>query len=155
MPSQNVTDRFVLRLAILYEFYRAEYASESDHASIAMSAVNKMGAPGPERKAAMKYLLQSRLVEGVIIPHGTTESINISGINNIGTDFVEKSICEATFQSVRDRLEEGEDLDGCAGKRRVFERIIPGIIGGRSGYEGLLAELCGIACRLIPSFTGP
>ena len=154
MPSSDITNRCMLRLAILYEFYKAEHASEPNHANIAKSAIDKMDAPWHEKAAAMRYLVDSKRVEGDTVYHGPSPYTFISRINRNGIDFVEKSLCVATFESVRGDLEEGEDLDGCSGKRRVFGRILPRIIGDGSRYAELVSELCGIAYRLDPGFAG-
>ena len=154
MPPPEDTNRFVLRLAILHELYRAEHDGRDNHTRIARSVVRKMGVPEHEGAAAMRYLIESRLVEGRIVYHGPSPDPFISRINNYGVDFVEKLLCTATFESVRDILEDGESIEDCAGKRRVFGRILPEVTGaGMARYAGLIMELSNIACGLIPSFV--
>ena len=153
-PPRDDTNRFVLRLAILFELYRAEHDGRDNHTRIAWSVVSKMGVPEHEGAAAMRYLIESRLVEGDIVNHGPSPDPLISRINNYGVDFIEKSLCTATFDSVRGDLEDGESIEDCAGKRRVFERILPEVTGaGMARYADLIMELSNIACGLIPGFV--
>ena len=154
MPSPDSTNRFVLRLAILYEFYKAEHATAGSPIEIAIPAIDRMDVPGPERDAALRYLVGSGLLEGKIHRTRSGPVTFPSHISVYGIDFIEKSLCTATFESVSDSLEEGESVDDCAGKRRVFERILPEVTGaGMARYADLIIELSNIACGLIPGFV--
>ncbi|MDA7943158.1 MAG: hypothetical protein MPJ06_04025 [Nitrosopumilus sp.] len=64
MVVQNM-DRFVLRLAILYEFYKAEHTAAGSCASVALPIINEMGVPKVEREAALRYLIGSGLLLGI------------------------------------------------------------------------------------------
>lgn len=157
MAAQRV-DRFVLRLAILCEYYKAEHATTGLGAEIAGPAIVRMDVPEVERETALRYLAGSGLLlDTQRYPGNEATERFPSSISHTGIDFVERAVCEASFDSIRGRLKEGESLDGYTGRLEILGRILPNIIGGDRSEDivELVMALVKNACRLIPGFAGP
>ena len=155
MATQNM-DRFVLRLVILYEFYKAEHSTTGSCSSIALPVINEMDVPEAERSAALRYLIGSGLLMGKNQNAGGGRLIPFpSRISHAGIDFIESAVCKASFDSTKDHLEEGESLDGYTGRLRVLGRLLPKIIKGDSSkyIADLVAALAKNACQLISGFA--
>ncbi|MDA8000598.1 MAG: hypothetical protein MPL62_04775 [Alphaproteobacteria bacterium] len=155
----DYTDRFVLRFAILYEFYKAEHEITDGGGwamNIAMPIIKQMNFKESEKDAAMRYLVECDLVHGKNDAAQCGILTHITRINSRGVNFIESVVCQTNFNSIKDELLTGEKLDDDHGKAQVLGRVMKEAVSGvvSTSSSQLLGLLCKKACEHIPGFTG-
>ena len=97
-------DRKELRFRILFEYYNHLHSDASYNPEAKITAID---AADGEKRAAKIWLIDKRLVEGLVTAHGTRSDPGIGRINGEGIDFVE-SVMDGAFTEIKNK-DEGFD----------------------------------------------
>lgn len=124
MSSQQVTDRFLLRLTILYEYYKIAHETETRPDERLIHIINGLKGSLIEKKMALRYLVDAELLDGRVLQDIDSFQVHVNRVNINGIKFIENIIGEFDFDCIKSNLLDDENIETPEGKFVVFNRIL-------------------------------
>ena len=124
LSSQEVTDRFMLRLSILHEYYKIAHKTDENPAAIIDPLINNMKGSELDKKMAVRYLIDGGYLKGSVIDYNSGFKVIVLRIDHYGINFIERVIGKFDFDCIKENLETDETIDTGEGKLKVFGRIL-------------------------------